>query len=110
MMTLAVQLRCIAICLPVRLLMAFHVVRVRPVSISGRWKSPLLRCYQRFRPRRRARCLSDFLFLAARRHELLIRPIGNTVYLMPPYLIDTPTAQWLAQAVRATLDEVLAGA
>jgi len=48
--------------------------------------------------------------LAARRHELLIRPIGNTVYLMPPYLIDTPTAQWLAQAVRATLDEVLASA
>ena len=48
--------------------------------------------------------------LAARRHELLIRPIGNTVYLMPPYLIDAPTAQWLAQAVRATLDEVLAGA
>jgi adenosylmethionine-8-amino-7-oxononanoate aminotransferase len=48
--------------------------------------------------------------LAARRHELLIRPIGATVYLMPPYLIDPPTAQWLAQAVRATLDEVLAGA
>ncbi len=48
--------------------------------------------------------------LAARRHELLIRPIGNTVYLMPPYLIDAPTAQWLATAVRATLDEVLAGA
>jgi adenosylmethionine-8-amino-7-oxononanoate aminotransferase len=48
--------------------------------------------------------------LAARRHELLIRPIGATVYLMPPYLIDTPTAKWLAQAVRATLDEVLAGA
>lgn len=48
--------------------------------------------------------------LAARRHELLIRPIGSTVYLMPPYLIDAPTAQWLAQAVRATLDEVLAGA
>ena len=48
--------------------------------------------------------------LAARRHELLIRPIGATVYLMPPYLIDASTAQWLAQAVRATLDEVLAGA
>ncbi|RVT86428.1 adenosylmethionine--8-amino-7-oxononanoate transaminase [Inhella crocodyli] len=48
--------------------------------------------------------------LVARRNELLIRPIGATVYLMPPYLIDTPTAQWLAQAVRATLDEVLAGA
>jgi adenosylmethionine---8-amino-7-oxononanoate aminotransferase len=48
--------------------------------------------------------------LAARRHEMLIRPIGNTVYLMPPYLIDAATAEWLAKAVQATLDEVLAGA
>jgi adenosylmethionine-8-amino-7-oxononanoate aminotransferase len=45
--------------------------------------------------------------LAARKQELLIRPIGSTVYLMPPYLIDTPTAQWLADALRATLDELL---
>lgn len=45
--------------------------------------------------------------LAARAHEVLIRPIGNTVYLMPPYLIDTPTAQFLADAVVATLNEVL---
>jgi adenosylmethionine-8-amino-7-oxononanoate aminotransferase len=46
--------------------------------------------------------------LAARRHELLIRPIGATVYLMPPYLIDADTAAWLAVQVRATLDAVLA--
>ena len=45
--------------------------------------------------------------LAARAHELLIRPIGATVYLMPPYLIDAPTAQFLFQAVMATLSEVL---
>jgi len=45
--------------------------------------------------------------LAARRHELLIRPIGATVYLMPPYLIDAATADFLFAAVRATLDEVL---
>ncbi|WP_343606239.1 adenosylmethionine--8-amino-7-oxononanoate transaminase, partial [Roseateles sp.] len=37
--------------------------------------------------------------LAARRHELLIRPIGQTVYLMPPYLIDEPAAKFLAAAV-----------
>ncbi len=48
--------------------------------------------------------------IAARRHELLIRPIGSTVYLMPPYLIDATTAKWLFDAVRATLDEVLTGA
>jgi adenosylmethionine-8-amino-7-oxononanoate aminotransferase len=44
--------------------------------------------------------------LAARRHELLIRPIGNTVYVMPPYLIDESTAPWLASAVLATLNDV----
>ncbi|KQY86093.1 MULTISPECIES: adenosylmethionine--8-amino-7-oxononanoate transaminase [Roseateles] len=50
--------------------------------------------------------------LAARAHELLIRPIstnsGSTVYLMPPYLIDDATAAFLARAVTATLNDVLA--
>ncbi|HEY8879054.1 MAG TPA: adenosylmethionine--8-amino-7-oxononanoate transaminase [Roseateles sp.] len=46
--------------------------------------------------------------LAARAHELLIRPIGSTVYLMPPYLIDDATAAWLADAVSKTLNDVLA--
>jgi adenosylmethionine-8-amino-7-oxononanoate aminotransferase len=45
--------------------------------------------------------------LAARRHGLLIRPIGATVYLMPPYLIDAASSVWLFEAVRATLDELL---
>lgn len=45
--------------------------------------------------------------LAARAHELLIRPIGNTVYLMPPYVIDAEAAAFLARAVTLTLDEVL---
>jgi adenosylmethionine-8-amino-7-oxononanoate aminotransferase len=45
--------------------------------------------------------------LAARARALLIRPIGRTVYLMPPYLIDEATARFLAQAVSATLDDVL---
>jgi len=44
--------------------------------------------------------------LAARAHELLIRPIGATVYLMPPYLIDAPTAAFLAEAVLRTLNDV----
>ncbi|MCV2352427.1 adenosylmethionine--8-amino-7-oxononanoate transaminase [Paucibacter sp. Y2R2-4] len=48
--------------------------------------------------------------LAARAHELLIRPIGNTVYLMPPYVIDAESAAFLSQAVTRTLDEVLAQA
>jgi adenosylmethionine-8-amino-7-oxononanoate aminotransferase len=46
--------------------------------------------------------------LAGRRHELLIRPIGRTVYLMPPYVLDDALSAWLAARLRATLDEVLA--
>lgn len=42
--------------------------------------------------------------LAGRARELLIRPIGRTVYLMPPYVLDDALAAWLAQRVMATLD------
>ncbi len=45
--------------------------------------------------------------LAGRQHGLLIRPIGNTVYLLPPYLLDQTTSDWLAQAIMATLNDVL---
>lgn len=41
--------------------------------------------------------------------ELLIRPIGRSVYLMPPYVLDEAGADWLAQRVRRTLDAVLSG-
>jgi adenosylmethionine-8-amino-7-oxononanoate aminotransferase len=51
---------------------------------------------------------AEAFHLAARTHELLIRPIGSTVYLMPPYLIDDATAAFLAGAVTATLNDVLA--
>ncbi len=50
---------------------------------------------------------SERFHLAARQRELLIRPIGGTVYLMPPYLVDAATAQFLAEAVMATLDAVV---
>ncbi|MBH2017967.1 MAG: adenosylmethionine--8-amino-7-oxononanoate transaminase [Burkholderiales bacterium] len=45
--------------------------------------------------------------LAGRERELLIRPIGRTVYLMPPYLLDERLSSWLAERVLATLDDVL---
>lgn len=50
---------------------------------------------------------SERFHLAARARQLLIRPIGSTVYLMPPYLIDEVTATWLAAAVRDTLTDTL---
>ena len=46
--------------------------------------------------------------LAGRERELLIRPIGRTVYLLPPYVLDEELAQWLAQRTLATLDATLA--
>ncbi|MCF8207202.1 MAG: aminotransferase class III-fold pyridoxal phosphate-dependent enzyme [Methylotenera sp.] len=51
---------------------------------------------------------AETFHLKARAHDLLIRPIGSTVYLMPPYLIDDATAAFLAEAVTATLHDVLA--
>jgi len=45
--------------------------------------------------------------LAGREHELLIRPIGRTVYLMPPYVLTEALSQWLAERVLATLNDVL---
>ncbi len=45
--------------------------------------------------------------LAGRDHELLIRPIGRTVYLMPPYVLTKTLSQWLAERVLATLNDVL---
>jgi adenosylmethionine-8-amino-7-oxononanoate aminotransferase len=45
--------------------------------------------------------------LAGRERELLIRPIGRTVYLMPPYVLNDKLSQWLAGQLLATLDDVL---
>lgn len=45
--------------------------------------------------------------LAGRERELLIRPIGRTVYLMPPYVLDVALSQWLAERLLATLNDVL---
>ena len=44
-------------------------------------------------------------YRAALDHEALIRPIGNTVYLMPPYIIDDGEINHLAQAITAALNE-----
>ena len=43
--------------------------------------------------------------LAGRAQGLLIRPIGRTVYLLPPYVLDDALSAWLAERVRATLDD-----
>ena len=45
--------------------------------------------------------------LQGRDHEILIRPIGNTVYLMPPYVLTQELAEFLADAIGQCLDKVL---
>jgi adenosylmethionine-8-amino-7-oxononanoate aminotransferase len=44
---------------------------------------------------------------AALRQGLLLRPIGNTLYFMPPYVIDDGEATFLAQGALSALNEVL---
>jgi adenosylmethionine-8-amino-7-oxononanoate aminotransferase len=41
------------------------------------------------------------------KNELLIRPIGNTVYVMPSYLLAPQDYDWLGQQVVKTLDGVV---
>lgn len=44
---------------------------------------------------------------AALAHGLLLRPIGNTVYFMPPYVIDDAAIDGLAEGTLAILAELL---
>ncbi|MGN7983857.1 adenosylmethionine--8-amino-7-oxononanoate transaminase [Burkholderia sp. 22313] len=57
-----------------------------------------------------ARGFSRRFFERALERELLLRPIGTTVYLMPPYVMSDDDIAWLAQRTRDTLDATLAEA
>ncbi len=46
--------------------------------------------------------------LAARERGVLARPIGNTLYVMPPYVFDAALANWLGEQLLGTLQAVLA--
>lgn len=48
-------------------------------------------------------------FAAALRHELLLRPIGRTVYLMPPYILDDAEIGFLAERTQAVFEQVIGG-
>ncbi|KAI3594473.1 Adenosylmethionine-8-amino-7-oxononanoate aminotransferase [Cupriavidus sp. U2] len=48
--------------------------------------------------------------LAARERGVLARPIGNTLYVMPPYVFDAALANWLGTQLLDTLQAVLAPA
>ena len=46
-------------------------------------------------------------YRAALDREALVRPIGNTVYLMPPYVLAPDECEILAEGLAATLGAVL---
>ena len=46
-------------------------------------------------------------FASALKHEMLLRPIGTTVYLMPPYILSDSEVTHLAQRTLAVFDEVM---
>jgi adenosylmethionine-8-amino-7-oxononanoate aminotransferase len=56
----------------------------------------------------RAATFSRRFFSAALEHELLLRPIGKTVYLMPPYILTDDEIELLAERTRAVFDHVMA--
>jgi adenosylmethionine-8-amino-7-oxononanoate aminotransferase len=48
------------------------------------------------------------MFSASLKEGLLIRPIGNTIYVMPPYILSTEEAMDMGTAVKRALNKVLA--
>jgi adenosylmethionine-8-amino-7-oxononanoate aminotransferase len=55
----------------------------------------------------RADTFSRRFFAAALENELLLRPIGTTVYLMPPYVLDDDESALLAARTRKVFDQVM---
>ena len=55
----------------------------------------------------KAATFSRRFFAKAVENELLLRPIGRTVYLMPPYVLNDEETQLLAQRTLATFDAVI---
>jgi adenosylmethionine-8-amino-7-oxononanoate aminotransferase len=55
-----------------------------------------------------SRSFSRRFFSVALQNELLLRPIGRTVYLMPPYVLDDAEIAHMAAATLRTFDQVMA--
>jgi len=48
------------------------------------------------------------MFSASLKERVLIRPIGNTIYVMPPYILSAEEATQMGTSVQRALDQVLA--
>jgi len=49
------------------------------------------------------------VFQAALKRGLLLRPIGNVVYFMPPYIISAEQIRWMVATAVEAIDEAIAG-
>jgi adenosylmethionine-8-amino-7-oxononanoate aminotransferase len=58
----------------------------------------------------RASSFARRFFTAAVENELLLRPIGRTVYVMPPYVLDEEEIDLLGVRVKTVFESVIAGA
>ncbi len=56
----------------------------------------------------RAATFSRRFFTTALQHELLMRPIGRTVYMMPPYILEQDELSLLARKTKQVFEEVMA--
>jgi adenosylmethionine-8-amino-7-oxononanoate aminotransferase len=54
-----------------------------------------------------AATFSRRFFASALKHELLLRPIGTTVYLMPPYILSDSETGFLAERLQTVFSEVI---
>ncbi len=60
-------------------------------------------------PADKAATFSRQFFTTGLQHELLLRPIGTTLYLMPPYVLDDEHIAFLGERVQTVLKDVLQG-
>lgn len=58
-------------------------------------------------PADKAATFSRQFFTTGLQHELLLRPIGTTLYLMPPYVLDDEHIAFLGERVQTVLKQVL---
>ena len=54
-----------------------------------------------------ASSFSRRFFTTALQHELLLRPIGRSVYLMPPYILDDEEIAGVAARIQTVFEEVI---
>jgi adenosylmethionine-8-amino-7-oxononanoate aminotransferase len=55
----------------------------------------------------RKNTFSREMFSAGMTEGILIRPISNTIYVMPPYILSTEEAMQMGVSVQRALDQVL---